>query len=131
MAAEMAALKAGDNMADFPDYFRALATQDGSQVALSNFKGAPATPFLGARGSARAPLTPLVAHADKKTMVVFFYPKDDTPGCTKEACALRDSAAHYETNNIVVLGISKDTAESHQKFISKYHLPFTLLSENA
>jgi thioredoxin-dependent peroxiredoxin len=62
-------------------------------------------------------------------VLVYFYPKDDTPGCTKEACTLRDNAMDYEAHNITVLGISADSEMSHQKFISKYNLPFTLLSD--
>lgn len=62
-------------------------------------------------------------------VLLYFYPKDDTPGCTKEACMLRDYALEYEKNDIVVLGVSKDDELSHEKFISKYKLPFTLLSD--
>ena len=62
-------------------------------------------------------------------VLLYFYPKDDTPGCTKEACSLRDYALEYEQNDLIVIGISKDSGESHQKFISKYKLPFTLLSD--
>lgn len=62
-------------------------------------------------------------------VLLYFYPKDDTPGCTKEACSLRDHALDYEQNDLIVVGISKDSGESHQKFISKYKLPFTLLSD--
>lgn len=64
-------------------------------------------------------------------VLLYFYPKDDTPGCTKEACSLRDHALEYEQNDLLVIGISKDTGESHQKFISKYKLPFTLLSDES
>lgn len=64
-----------------------------------------------------------------KRVVLYFYPKDDTPGCTKEACNFRDQWALFETNNIKVFGISKDGAKSHGKFIEKYSLPFTLLSD--
>ncbi len=62
-------------------------------------------------------------------VLLYFYPKDDTPGCTKEACSLRDYALEYEQNDLIVIGISKDSGESHQNFISKYKLPFTLLSD--
>ncbi len=62
-------------------------------------------------------------------VLLYFYPKDDTPGCTKEACALRDEALAYEQNDIIVLGVSKDSELSHEKFITKYRLPFTLLSD--
>lgn len=62
-------------------------------------------------------------------VVVYFYPKDDTSGCTKEACGFRDHWSAFEEHGIRVLGISKDGASSHTKFISKYELPFTLLSD--
>jgi thioredoxin-dependent peroxiredoxin len=62
-------------------------------------------------------------------VVVYFYPKDDTSGCTKEACGFRDQWSAFEEHGIRVLGISKDGASSHTKFISKYELPFTLLSD--
>ena len=62
-------------------------------------------------------------------VVIYFYPKDDTPGCTKEACNFRDQWALFEQHNIAVLGISKDGASSHSKFIDKYSLPFTLLTD--
>jgi peroxiredoxin Q/BCP len=62
-------------------------------------------------------------------VVIYFYPKDDTPGCTKEACNFRDQWGAFEKQAITVLGISKDGASSHAKFIAKYDLPFTLLSD--
>ncbi|NBO27980.1 MAG: thioredoxin-dependent thiol peroxidase [Synechococcaceae bacterium WBA_2_066] len=62
-------------------------------------------------------------------VVLYFYPKDDTPGCTKEACNFRDQWSVFESNGIKVFGISKDGAKSHSKFIEKYNLPFTLLSD--
>lgn len=62
-------------------------------------------------------------------VLVYFYPKDDTPGCTKEACAIRDSYNDYALNYIKVLGISADSPESHKAFATKYELPFTLLSD--
>jgi peroxiredoxin Q/BCP len=64
-----------------------------------------------------------------KTVVLYFYPKDDTPGCTKEACGFRDSIQSVTQSNAVVLGVSRDTVESHNNFIAKYTLPFTLLSD--
>lgn len=64
-----------------------------------------------------------------KTVVLYFYPKDDTPGCTKEACGFRDLGASLKKSNAVVLGVSKDSIESHKKFAGKYKLPFTLLSD--
>ena len=62
-------------------------------------------------------------------VVVYFYPKDDTPGCTKEAASFRDAWSVFEKHNIKVLGISKDPASSHTSFIDKYQLPFTLLTD--
>lgn len=65
-----------------------------------------------------------------KKVVLYFYPKDNTPGCTKEACGFRDNFSEYRKNDIVVLGVSKDSEKSHSKFAEKYSLPFTLLSDN-
>jgi peroxiredoxin Q/BCP len=62
-------------------------------------------------------------------VVLYFYPKDDTPGCMKQACSLRDSFAAFEEKAIKVVGVSMDDEKSHQKFISKYDLPFTLLTD--
>ena len=64
-----------------------------------------------------------------KHVVVYFYPKDDTPGCTKEACGFRDLWKELQRAGVVVLGVSADDAESHTKFASKYKLPFPLLSD--
>ncbi len=64
-----------------------------------------------------------------KKVVLYFYPKDDTPGCTKEACSFRDSFGDFRKNGLVVLGVSKDSASSHAKFHEKYSLPFPLLSD--
>ena len=80
-----------------------LPDQNGDAVSLASFKG--------------------------QRVVIYFYPKDDTPGCTKEACNFRDQWAAFEQHNIAVLGISKDGAASHSKFINKYELPFTLLTD--
>jgi thioredoxin-dependent peroxiredoxin len=62
-------------------------------------------------------------------VLVYFYPKDDTPGCTKEACAFRDNLPHFEKLGVKILGISADKPEKHQKFIGKYGLNFTLLAD--
>ena len=62
-----------------------------------------------------------------KKVVLYFYPKDDTPGCTKQSCGFRDSHAEFEAHDAVVLGVSPDGEASHAKFRSKYDLPFTLL----
>ncbi len=64
-----------------------------------------------------------------KPLVVYFYPKDDTPGCTKEACSFRDTFKEYTDRGITVIGISADTVQAHGKFASKYNLPFVLLSD--
>jgi thioredoxin-dependent peroxiredoxin len=64
-----------------------------------------------------------------KTVILYFYPKDDTPGCTTEACQFRDSLASFKKKGAVILGVSPDSAQSHQKFKTKYKLPFTLLSD--
>ena len=64
-----------------------------------------------------------------KDVIVYFYPKDDTPGCTKEACGFRDSHKELQKLDAVVLGISPDSPESHAKFVAKYGLPFTLLCD--
>jgi peroxiredoxin Q/BCP len=84
-----------------PDF--TLPDQDGNPVTLSSLRG--------------------------QRVVIYFYPKDDTPGCTKEACNFRDQWAAIENKSMVVLGISKDGAASHSKFIKKYNLPFSLLSD--
>ena len=65
----------------------------------------------------------------KKNVLVYFYPRDDTPGCTKEACGFRDDQKAFADLDTVVFGVSADGAESHQKFIAKYKLPFPLLSD--
>src|ERR1700676_2551741 len=62
-----------------------------------------------------------------KKIVLYFYPKDDTPGCTKEACAFRDGFAQFQTAGLTVLGCSIDSSDAHRKFIKKYSLPFPLL----
>lgn len=64
-----------------------------------------------------------------KPVVLYFYPKDDTPGCTKEACSFRDDYAVYGDAGVVILGVSPDTSKSHAKFKEKYNLPFTLLAD--
>jgi len=64
-----------------------------------------------------------------RKVIVYFYPKDNTPGCTTEACDFRDHQAEFDTRGVVILGISKDSIKSHQNFIAKYGLNFTLLSD--
>jgi peroxiredoxin Q/BCP len=64
-----------------------------------------------------------------RPVVLYFYPKDDTPGCTVEACNFRDDYSAYEKAGVVILGVSPDTVKSHQKFKEKFHLPFPLLAD--
>ena len=82
-----------------PDF--TLPTHDGGPLKLSSLRGGP--------------------------VVLYFYPKDDTPGCTKEACGFRDAGKQFEKHGATVLGVSRDSAASHTKFRDKYSLPFTLL----
>ena len=70
-----------------------------------------------------------LSHLKGKTVVLYFYPKDDTPGCTAEACSFRDSHGVFTKKKVVVLGVSPDNAKSHAKFIEKFGLPFPLLSD--
>lgn len=74
------------------------------------------------------PSSLLPAHPGKK-VVLYFYPKDDTPGCTTEACEFRDNLKNYADVNAVIIGVSKDPQNSHDKFIKKYGLPFELISD--
>jgi len=78
-------------------------TNGGGKVTLSDFKG--------------------------KNVILYFYPKDDTPGCTKEACAFRDHFSEFKKQGAVVLGVSTDPVKSHDKFVEKFKLPFTLLAD--
>jgi thioredoxin-dependent peroxiredoxin len=64
-----------------------------------------------------------------KKVVMYFYPKDDTPGCTKQACSFRDNYAVYQDKGIVILGVSKDNESDHQAFTAKFNLPFPLLAD--
>lgn len=72
-----------------------------------------------------------VSLADLKgrNVILYFYPRDDTPGCTKEACAFRDRYAEFKQKGAVVLGVSVDPAKAHDKFVAKFNLPFTLLAD--
>jgi peroxiredoxin Q/BCP len=93
---------------------------------MSNLEGqkAPAFSLEGNDGKKHS-----LADYQGKTVVLYFYPKDDTPGCTKEACGFRDSMASVTKSNAVVLGVSRDNLDSHNQFVAKYNLPFTLLSD--
>jgi thioredoxin-dependent peroxiredoxin len=84
-----------------PDF--SAATNGGGKVSLSDFKG--------------------------QNVILYFYPKDDTPGCTKEACAFRDGFAEFKKRGAIVLGVSTDSAKSHDKFVEKFKLPFPLLAD--
>ena len=84
-----------------PDF--KLKDQDGKIISLSDYKG--------------------------KNVVLYFYPKDDTPGCTKEACSFRDELPRFGKIDAVILGVSPDSVDSHKKFAQKFELPFTLLSD--
>jgi peroxiredoxin Q/BCP len=64
-----------------------------------------------------------------KNVILYFYPRDDTPGCTKEACAFRDGFADFKKRGAVVFGVSPDSVKSHDKFVEKFKLPFTLLAD--
>ncbi len=90
------------NVGDLAPDFTA-PNQAGTNVTLSSFKG--------------------------KKVILYFYPKDDTPGCTAEACNLRDNYAELTKDGFVVLGVSSDDAKKHTKFIEKYQLPFELLAD--
>jgi peroxiredoxin Q/BCP len=87
-------------------------------------KQAPAFTLEGSDGKQHT-----LAEYAGKTVVLYFYPKDNTPGCTKEACGFRDNHSKLTTNNIVLFGISKDSIASHNKFISAFELPFVLLTD--
>ncbi|TBR59500.1 peroxiredoxin [Mastigocladus laminosus UU774] len=92
-------VKVGDTAPDF-----SLPSQNRSTVSLKDFRG-------------------------KNAVVLYFYPKDDTPGCTAESCAFRDQYEVFKTAGAEVIGVSGDSSESHQKFAAKYNLPFILLSD--
>jgi thioredoxin-dependent peroxiredoxin len=93
-------------------------------MAIEEGKKAPAFTLTDAKGAKVS-----LADFAGKNVILYFYPKDDTPGCTKEACGFRDGWSDLKKLNTVVLGVSADGAESHRKFAAKYKLPFTLLSD--
>ena len=74
-------------------------------------------------------ITHTLTQYNGKKVLLYFYPKDDTLGCTKEACMIRDNYDDFKKIKAVVLGVSKDSVKSHQKFVTKYKLPFTLLAD--
>ncbi len=89
--------------------------------------GDAAPPFVGQDQNGKT--VQLADFVGKQNVLLYFYPKDFTGGCTKEACGLRDRMGELETNNVAVVGVSYDTAESHKKFIEQYHLNFPLLAD--
>ncbi len=93
-------------------------------MAIEEGKAAPAFTLEDASGKKMS-----LRDLRGKNVIVYFYPRDDTPGCTKEACGFRDLWKEIKKRNTVVLGISPDVAASHEKFATKYKLPFTLLSD--
>ncbi|MCZ6568894.1 MAG: thioredoxin-dependent thiol peroxidase [Deltaproteobacteria bacterium] len=93
-------------------------------MAIEEGKAAPAFTLEDARGKKVA-----LRDLRGKNVIIYFYPRDDTPGCTKEACGFRDLYSEIKKRKTVVLGISPDGAASHEKFATKYKLPFTLLSD--
>ena len=93
-------------------------------MAIEEGKAAPAFTLNDADGNAVS-----LKDFKGKNVVVYFYPRDDTPGCTKEACGFRDHWQDIQDADTVVLGISPDSEASHQKFRDKYELPFTLLAD--
>jgi peroxiredoxin Q/BCP len=84
-------------------------------------------PEFTLQGSSKDPVS--LKDLKGKTVVIYFYPKDDTPGCTKEACDFRDSLKKFTSKKAIVLGVSPDTLKAHDKFIDKFELPFELLSD--
>ncbi len=93
---------------------------------MPSLEGKPAPPFelAGSDGKSHA----LRDYAGK-TVVIYFYPKDNTPGCTREACGFRDLKPQLDGMGVVLLGVSKDSMKSHDKFIGDFGLPFVLLSD--
>ncbi len=95
---------------------------------MSNLKPGDLAPYFNLPSTEGREIA-LKEYKNKNNVVLYFYPKDDTPGCTKEACAFRDVFSEMKKVNAVVLGVSLDSIESHLKFIKKHALPFTLLSD--
>ncbi len=96
------------------------------EIELKLKEGDPAPEFTAATSGGGK-----VSLADYKgrNVILYFYPKDDTPGCTKEACGFRDGFADFKKHGAVILGVSTDSGKSHDKFVEKYKLPFVLLAD--
>jgi thioredoxin-dependent peroxiredoxin len=96
------------------------------EIQLKLKEGDPAPAFTAATsGGGKISLADYLG----KNVILYFYPKDDTPGCTKEACAFRDDFAQFKKKGAVVFGVSPDSVKSHDKFVAKFKLPFTLLAD--
>jgi peroxiredoxin Q/BCP len=93
-------------------------------MAIEEGKAAPRFTLPDAKGNKIA-----LKDLKGKDVILYFYPRDNTPGCTKEACSFRDLWGEIEALGVVVLGVSPDSSESHEKFANKFNLPFTLLSD--
>jgi peroxiredoxin Q/BCP len=93
-------------------------------MVLSEGVQAPEFKLMDQEGNLRA-----LSDFSGQTIVVYFYPKDDTPGCTKEACSFRDAYQDFKDAGVEIIGISPDSEKSHTKFMNKYELPFILLSD--
>jgi peroxiredoxin Q/BCP len=93
-------------------------------MAITEGKAAPAFTLTDAQGAKVA-----LKDFQGRNVILYFYPRDDTPGCTKEACGFRDHWGEIQKHGAVVLGVSPDKGEAHAKFAAKYRLPFTLLSD--
>jgi peroxiredoxin Q/BCP len=93
---------------------------------MSLTEGMPAPPFEGVDQNGN---TIRLQDLRGRKVILYFYPKDDTPGCTKEACNLRDNYAALQEAGYTIIGVSADTIESHKKFAEKYKLPFSLLAD--
>ena len=91
-------------------------------------EGAAAPDFTLHTQAGDTPIT-LSDYHGKQSVVLYFYPKDDTPGCTVEACAFRDMSKDFEDAGAVIFGVSMDDVDSHRKFAEKFHLPFPLLAD--
>lgn len=94
---------------------------------MSNLKIGEAAPSFEAKNQAGETVS--LSKLKGKKVVLYFYPKDDTPGCTAEACNLRDNYSDLKAKGYEVIGVSADKAEKHQKFIAKYDLPFQLIAD--
>jgi peroxiredoxin Q/BCP len=103
---------------------------DGGEGLLSVGAVAPDVPATTKAGEATK-LSAMLADRDERGVVVYFYPKDETPGCTKEACALRDAWTKFTAKHVGIIGVSRDTEQSHREFVKHHELPFPLSADEA